>query len=55
MKKAVVYYNETFVDSFEFDLVIPQDEAKSYLFKLNEKLVAIIPFNYLIIIKNIIE
>ena len=52
MKKALIYYNENLVTSVNFDLAIPQEEAKSYLLKLDEKLVAIVPFNYLIVIEN---
>jgi len=48
-KSAVVYYNETFVDSFEFDSLIKDDVV--FNFKLNEKTVAVVPINYLIIFK----
>jgi hypothetical protein len=52
MRKALIYHNDYLVTSFEFDLFTSELIEKSYFFTKDNKTVAVVPHNYLIIIEN---
>jgi hypothetical protein len=52
MKKAHIYFNGQIILTIDYELLTPDSVTQMNILSINNRMVALIPFNHMIVINN---